>query len=104
MANDKRGKTGSSFDELLKKERIYEETQSVAAKRVTAWRLEQAMKSKPETLSKDQRKELLMKEIQRGIDDIEAGRYTLLTGKSEIEDHVRKIAPSVGMSADALEN
>lgn len=36
---------GSSFDEFLKDEGIYEEVQAAAIKRVLTWQLEQAMES-----------------------------------------------------------
>ena len=39
----KRG-LGSSFDDFLKEEGIFEETQAVALKRVLAWQIEDAMK------------------------------------------------------------
>ncbi len=39
----KRG-LGSSFDDFLREEGIYEETQAVALKRVLAWQIEDAMK------------------------------------------------------------
>lgn len=37
---------GSSFDEFLNEEGILEDAQSIAASRVIAWQLEQAMKEK----------------------------------------------------------
>lgn len=39
----KRG-VGSSFDDFLKEEGTYEETQAVAIKRVLAWQIEDSMK------------------------------------------------------------
>jgi len=39
----KRG-LGSSFDDFLKEEGVYEETQAQAIKRVLAWQIEDAMK------------------------------------------------------------
>lgn len=39
----KRGRIGSSFDDYLREEGTYEETQAVAIKRVLAWRLAQEM-------------------------------------------------------------
>jgi len=38
--------TGSSFDGFLEEENILKETEAVAAKRVLAWQIEQAMKEK----------------------------------------------------------
>jgi antitoxin HicB len=38
--------SGSAFDEFLEEERILEETEAIAVKRVLAWQLEQAMKEK----------------------------------------------------------
>jgi hypothetical protein len=35
---------GSSFDDFLKEDGIYEETHSIAIKRVLAWQIAQAMK------------------------------------------------------------
>ena len=43
---------GSSFSDFLKQEAIYEETTTIAVKRVLAWQLEQAMEK--EQLSKNQ--------------------------------------------------
>jgi len=37
---------GSSFEDFLKEEGAYSETQSVAVKRVIAWQLQQAMEEK----------------------------------------------------------
>ena len=41
----KKGSIGSSFDELLEEEGIYEDVQAVAIKRVLSWQLQQAMDS-----------------------------------------------------------
>ena len=41
-----KGSIGSSFDNFLKEEDLYEEAQAVAVKRVLAWQIEQAMKKK----------------------------------------------------------
>jgi hypothetical protein len=38
--------TGSTFDSFLEEENILKETEAVAAKRVLAWQIEQAMKEK----------------------------------------------------------
>lgn len=45
MAKKKNPRTGSSFDDWLKEEGIYEEVTTSAVKKVLAWKLEQAMKS-----------------------------------------------------------
>ena len=37
---------GSSFDDLLKKDGLYEEAQNTAIKRVIAWQIQQAMKER----------------------------------------------------------
>jgi DNA-binding Xre family transcriptional regulator len=42
----KRGRIGSSFDDYLREEGTYEETQAVAIKRVIAWALAQEMEKK----------------------------------------------------------
>ncbi len=42
----KKGQIGSSFEDFLKEEGLYEETRATAVKRVLAWQLEQAMKIK----------------------------------------------------------
>ncbi len=44
MSNNKH--VGSSVDDFLKEEGIYDETRSVAIKRVIAWQIQQAMKQK----------------------------------------------------------
>ncbi len=43
---------GSSFDDLLKEEGIYEETRDVAMKRVIAWQIGEAMKEQHISKSK----------------------------------------------------
>jgi antitoxin HicB len=43
---------GSSFNDLLKEEGIYEETRDIAMKRVIAWQIAQAMKKQHITKSK----------------------------------------------------
>jgi antitoxin HicB len=40
----KKGGVGSKFDDFLKEEGIYDETQALATKRVLVWQLEQEMK------------------------------------------------------------
>jgi len=42
----KKGREGSSFEDFLKDEGVLEETNAIALKRVLAWQLEQAMKTK----------------------------------------------------------
>ena len=49
---EKTGTVGSSFDDFLKEEDIYEETVATAVKRVLAWQLAQAMSEK--RMSKNQ--------------------------------------------------
>ena len=44
MTSRKKGRIGSSFDDFLKHEGIYNEVEAVAIKRVIAWQLEEAMK------------------------------------------------------------
>jgi len=41
----KKGSIGSSFDDFLQEEGIYEEVQATAIKRVLSWQLQQAMES-----------------------------------------------------------
>ena len=41
----KNSQIGSSFDDFLREEGTYEETQSAAIKRVLAWQLSEAMKN-----------------------------------------------------------
>ena len=52
MSKKKNPNRGSAFADYLKDEGTYEETTSVAVKRVLAWQLEQAMEK--EQLSKNQ--------------------------------------------------
>lgn len=52
MSKNRNPHRGGSFDEFLKEEGIYEETQASAVKRVLAWQLRQAMEQ--EGLSKNQ--------------------------------------------------
>ena len=42
----KKGRIGSSFDDFLKDEGVYNEVETVAVKRVIAWQLEEAMKTR----------------------------------------------------------
>jgi antitoxin HicB len=42
----KKGRIGSSFDDFLNDEGVYNEVETVAVKRVIAWQLEEAMKSR----------------------------------------------------------
>ena len=46
MSEKKSGRVGSSFEDFLKEEGVYEETTARAVKRVLAWQLEQAMAKK----------------------------------------------------------
>jgi predicted XRE-type DNA-binding protein len=41
----KKGSIGSSFDEFLKEEGIFEEVEAAAIKRVLSWQLQQAMEA-----------------------------------------------------------
>ena len=45
MTSRKKGRIGSSFDDFLKDEGVYNEVETVAVKRVIAWQLEEAMKA-----------------------------------------------------------
>jgi antitoxin HicB len=45
MTKIEKGGLGSSFDDFLKEEGIYEDVQTVAIKRVIAWQIEEAMKT-----------------------------------------------------------
>jgi predicted XRE-type DNA-binding protein len=47
----KKGRIGSAFDDFLREEGTYEQTQAVAIKRVLAWQLGEAMKAKGLTKS-----------------------------------------------------
>ena len=46
MKRRKKGRIGSSFDDFLKDEGVYNEVETVAVKRVIAWQLEEAMKTR----------------------------------------------------------
>ena len=46
MTIRKKGRIGSSFDDFLKDEGVYNEVETVAVKRVIAWQLEEAMKTR----------------------------------------------------------
>lgn len=45
MAKKEKGKIGSSFEDFLKDEGIYEEVTAYAEKRVLAWQIQEAMKA-----------------------------------------------------------
>jgi antitoxin HicB len=51
MTEEARGSIGSSFEDFLKEEGIYEEVTAHAVKRVLAWQIEQAMKARGLTKS-----------------------------------------------------
>jgi DNA-binding Xre family transcriptional regulator len=51
MSKPKKGRIGSAFDDFLREEGTYEQTQAVAIKRVLAWQLGEAMKAKGLTKS-----------------------------------------------------
>lgn len=46
MTTRKKGRIGSSFDDFLKEEGIYDDAETTAIKRVIAWQLEEAMKTR----------------------------------------------------------
>ncbi|MDZ4252881.1 MAG: helix-turn-helix transcriptional regulator [Sulfuritalea sp.] len=46
MKRRRKGRIGSSFDDFLKNEGVYNEVETVAVKRVIAWQLEEAMKTR----------------------------------------------------------
>jgi hypothetical protein len=46
MSTRKKGRIGSSFDDFLKEENIYDEVETTAVKRIIAWQLEDAMKTR----------------------------------------------------------
>lgn len=41
----KKGRIGSSFDDYLKEQGVFEETRAVAAKRALVWQMQQAMEN-----------------------------------------------------------
>lgn len=51
MTETEKGRIGSSFDDFLKEEGIYEEVQAQALKEVIAWQIEQAIKAQNLTKS-----------------------------------------------------
>lgn len=48
----KKGKIGSSFEDVMKQDGLYDEVTAVAIKRVLAWQIEEAMKAKRITKQK----------------------------------------------------
>jgi antitoxin HicB len=46
MTSRKKSRIGSSFDDFLKDEGVYNEVETVAVKRVIAWQLGEAMKAR----------------------------------------------------------
>jgi len=52
MAKRAKGKIGSSFEDFLKEDGIYEEVTAHAEKRVLAWQIQQAMRAKKITKQK----------------------------------------------------
>lgn len=45
MTDQKKGRIGSSFDDFLKEEGMFDDVETIAIKRVIAWQLEEAMKA-----------------------------------------------------------
>ena len=61
--------TGSSFDDFLKEEGIYDEVDAVATTRVIAWQIQQAMKEKHVTkLQMAQRMHTSRTQVDRLLD------------------------------------
>jgi antitoxin HicB len=60
---------GSSIDDFLKKENIFEEAQAQAVKEVVAWQLAKAMKKKKKKISKA-RMAVLLKTSRSQVDRI----------------------------------
>ena len=52
MAKKEKGKIGSSFEDFLKDDGIYEAVTAVAEKRVIAWQIQEAMKAQKITKQK----------------------------------------------------
>jgi len=79
MTVRKKGRIGSSFDEFLKEEGIYDEVETTAIKRVVAWQLEQAMKAKRiSKLQMARRMRTSRSQLDRLL-DLGHGRVTLET-------------------------
>ncbi len=79
MTTRKKGRIGSSFDDFLKEEGIYDEVEATAIKRVIAWQLKKAMKTRRVTKAQMARR---MKTSRSQLDrllDPSHGRVTLET-------------------------
>lgn len=92
MTRRKKGRLGSSFDDFLKEEGIYDEVETTAIKRVIAWQLEEAMKA--ERISKAelaQRMKTSRSQVDRLLDPEHSGvtLETLSRAAQVVGRHIR---------------
>ncbi|HEX9758791.1 MAG TPA: helix-turn-helix transcriptional regulator [Nitrospiria bacterium] len=84
----KKGKIGSSFDDFLKEEGIYEGAQASAIKRVIAWQLQKAMEDENITKSEMARRMKTSRSQLEGL--LDPGNVTVQL------DTVMKAAAALG--------
>jgi antitoxin HicB len=92
MKRRKKGRIGSSFDDFLKDEGVYNEVETVAVKRVIAWQLEEAMKTRRMTkLQMARRMKTSRSQLDRLLDPTHSGvtLETLARAAQMLGRHIR---------------
>jgi len=92
MKRRKKGRIGSSFDDFLKDEGVYNEVETVAVKRVIAWQLEEAMKTRRMTkLQMARRMKTSRSQLDRLLDPTHSGvtLETLARAAQVLGRHIR---------------
>ena len=92
MTNRKKGRIGSSFDDFLKDEGVYNEVETVAVKRVIAWQLEEAMKARRMSkLQMARRMKTSRSQLDRLLDPSQSGvtLETLARAAQVLGRHIR---------------
>ena len=92
MKRRKNGRIGSSFDDFLKDEGVYNEVETVAVKRVIAWQLEEAMKTRRMTkLQMARRMKTSRSQLDRLLDPTHSGvtLETLARAAQVLGRHIR---------------
>lgn len=92
MTSRKKGRSGSSFDDFLKDEGVYNEVETVAVKRVIAWQLEEAMKARRMSkLQMARRMKTSRSQLDRLLDPFHSGvtLETLARAAQVLGRHIR---------------
>jgi len=92
MKSRKKGRIGSSFDDFLKDAGVFNEVEAVAVKRVIAWQLEEAMKTRRMTkLQMARRMKTSRSQLDRLLDPSHSGvtLETLARAAQVLGRHIR---------------